>query len=112
MQASYAQSCTTVEVIQGDSVTIPYDMATDLTGYTAWFAAKKDLADAAYSIALKEITASITDVLNGRGTIPLTTAETNLAPGAYAAEVEIRKGAAVLTAMKFTLKIKGQVIAP
>lgn len=112
VQASYAQSGATVEVIQGDSPAIPYDLATNLTGYTVWFGAKKDLADAAYSIAVKEITASVTDVLNGRGTIPLTTAETTtLALGVYAAEIEIRKGADVLTAMKFTLRVKGQVIS-
>ncbi|MBI5969605.1 MAG: hypothetical protein HY884_00415 [Deltaproteobacteria bacterium] len=111
VQASYAQSGATVEVIQGDSPAIPYDLATDLTGYTVWFGAKKDLSDAAYSIAAKEITSSVTDVLNGRGAIPLTTAETTaLSPGTYAAEIEIRKGADVLTAMRFTLRVKGQVI--
>lgn len=110
IQASYAQSGAIVEVVQGDSPAIPYDLATNLTGYTVWFGAKKDLSDATYSMAAKEITASMTDILNGRGTIPLTTAETAIAPGAYAAEIEIRKGADVLTAMKFTLRVKGQVI--
>ncbi len=111
VQASYAQSGATVEVVKGDSPAIPYDLATDLTGYTVWFAAKKDLSDATYSIAVKEITASVSDIPNGRGTIPLTTAETTLAPGTYAAEIELRKGADVLTAMRFTLRVKGQVIS-
>ncbi len=70
-----------------------------------------DLSDAAYSIAVKEITASVSDIPNGRGTIPLTTAETTLTPGTYAAEIEIRKGVDVLTGMRFTLRVKGQVIS-
>lgn len=79
VQASYAKDGQTVEIIQGDSVALPYDLGTDLTGWTVWFAAKTSVTEAAYSIAAKEITASVTDLVNGRGTIPITAAELNLA---------------------------------
>ncbi|MBI5587708.1 MAG: hypothetical protein HY889_05000 [Deltaproteobacteria bacterium] len=110
VQASYAKDGLMVEVIQGDSVSIPYDLATDLTGWTVRFGAKGSVADTAYAIAVKDITSFVTDLTNGRGLIPLTTAETSLAPGNYLGEIEIRKDNQVVTAMRFTVKIKGQVI--
>ena len=111
VQASYAQEGLSVEIIQGDSISIPYDLATDLTGWNVLFAAKASLDVAEYSIEVKDITASLTDVLNGRGVIPLTAVETGLTPGSYIAEIEIRKGAEVITAMRFVLNVKRQVIS-
>jgi hypothetical protein len=96
-----------VVIVQGDTPTITFDFDDDYTGWTPYFGAKAALADTVYAIDPKAGT-WIDDAL-GQGTVVLTAAETATV-GKYYAEIELRNGTQCLTAMKFTLKIIGEVI--
>lgn len=114
IQVSYAKTGGTVEVVKGDTISIPYGpLGKDITGRKVYFAAKQLLSDSTYKIAVKEITAQITDVATFTGTIPLTSAELNLAAGNYYAEMESRASdgtSTPVTELKFILKVVDQVI--
>ena len=112
VSVGYAKAGTVTEIVAGDTVSIPYDIDTNLTGKKIYFAAKASESDTTYAIAVKEITSYLTDVVNGLGTIPLISAETILTAGIYKAELEIRNtdGTSPVTAMKFDLRVKAQVI--
>lgn len=114
IQVSYAKTGGTVEVVKGDTISIPYGpLGKNITGRRLYFAAKNNLGDTTYSIAIKEITAQVTSFTTFTGTIPLTTAELALTPGNYYAEVESRDAdglSSPVTELKFILKAVDQVI--
>lgn len=116
IQVSYAKTGGTVEVVKGDTISIPYGpLGKDITGRKVYFAAKQILGGATYSIAIKEITAQIINAATFTGTIPLTSAELNLTAGNYYAEIESRASdgtSTPATELKFTLKVVDQVITP
>lgn len=109
IQVSYAKDGGIVEVVQGDTISIPYGpLGKDITGRRLYFAAKDNLEDATYSIAIKEITAQITDAATFTGTIPLTSAELGIAVGQYYAEIKSRDADGIsspITELKFILKV-------
>lgn len=114
IQVSYGKTGGVIEVVKGDTISIPYGpLGKDITGRKLYFAAKQLLTDATYKIAVKEITAQVTNAATFTGTIPLTSAELALTPGNYYAEVESRAADGVsspVTEMKFILKVVDQVI--
>lgn len=114
IQVSYAKTGGTVEVVKGDTISIPYGpLGKDITGRKVYFAAKQLLDDSTYKIAVNEITAQITDAATFTGTIPLTSAELNLAAGNYYAEIESRASdgtSTPATELKFILRVVDQVI--
>lgn len=114
VQAKYASDGGAVEVVRGDTVSIPYDLTVDMTSKKLYVAAKKQAGDSTYMIAVTEITSSITDAAEGQGVIPLTSAMlTVLPPQTYDAELEMRDDDGVsspITVLKFTLKVVEQVI--
>jgi hypothetical protein len=99
-----------VHVTRGDSVSIPYSIGKDITGWTVWFGAKANPADTAYAIPLKEVTASVTAGATGSGLINLSTTDTAVTIKRYYAELEIRNGSSVNTALKFYLWIDNDVV--
>jgi hypothetical protein len=99
-----------VHVTRGDSVSIPYSIGKDLTGWTVWFGAKATPADTTYALTPRDITAYVTNSSTGSGLISLSTADTALPVRKYAAEVEIRNGTDVNTVLKFNLLIDAGVI--
>jgi hypothetical protein len=114
VQAKYASDGGTVEVVRGDTVSIPYDLTVDLTAKKLYFAAKKQAGDPVYMIDVTDITSSVTDAAEGQGVIPLTSAMlTGLPPQTYDAEMEMRDGDGIsipITVLKFKLKVVEQVI--
>ncbi len=94
-----------VHVTYGDSVSIPYSIGKDITGWTVWFGAKSDPTSATYDVPLREVTAQVTDAAAGSGLINLSTADTAIPVKRYYAELQIRNGASVNTALKFYLWI-------
>lgn len=109
IQVSYAKDGGTVEVVQGDTISIPYGpLGKDITGRRLFFAAKDNLEDEAYSIAIKEITAQITDAATFTGTIPLTSVELDLPAGQYYANIKSFDAdgtSSPITELKFMLKV-------
>lgn len=114
IQVSYAKSGGTVQVVQGDTISIPYGpLGKDITGRKLYYGAKQSLSDTVFAIAVKEITAQIIDAATFTGTIPHTSDETGLTPGRYYAEMESRNSdgtTAPATEMKFILEVVDQVI--
>lgn len=113
IQAKYAASGGVVEVVRGDTVSIPYDLTVDMTSKKLYFAAKKKAGDSNFSIATKEITSSIISASDGTGVIPITTAELGIAVNDYDAELEMRDddgSSSPITVLKFTLRVVEQVI--
>ena len=99
-----------VHVTYGDSVSIPYSIGQNITGYTVWFGAKANTTDATYAIAPRDITAYVTNASTGAGLINLSTTDTALPVRKYAAQVEIKNGSTVNTVLKFNLWIDASVL--
>ena len=96
-----------VVIVQGATPRITFDLDEDYTGWTPYFGAKASLADTVYVVNPKAGTWIDDDT--GAGYVDLTAAETETA-GKFLAEIELRNGDQRLTAMKFTLKIIGEII--
>lgn len=105
-----AQAGADVHVFRGDSVSIPFSIGKDITGWTVWFGAKAYPADTDYAVPLREVTASVTDPSTGTGLINLSTIDTYIQSKRYVAELEIRKADAVNTPLRFNLWIDSRVI--
>lgn len=85
-------------LIRGDSKTIKFTISGyDLTGSTVFFTVKPDLTnDAGDTNAV--ITVEVTDHLNPTGgvtEIPLSASDTDVAPGTYYYDIQIKKGSTV-----------------
>lgn len=96
-----------VEIVQGNTPRITFDLNDDYTGWTPYFGAKSKLADEEYAIDPKEATWS--DAAEGQGYVDLTAADTATC-GKYLGEIELRNGDSRHTPIKFTLIIVGAVI--
>jgi len=99
-----------VHIVRGDSVAVPYSIGKDITGWTVWFGAKANPADAEYAVPLREITLYVTDPVEGSGLISLSTADTSAPPRRYYAEIEIRRADEVNTPLRFSLWIDPDVV--
>ncbi len=99
-----------VHITYGDSVSIPYSIGTNITGYTVWFGAKANTTDTTYAIAPRDITTYVTNASTGSGLINLSTSDTALPVRKYAAQVEIKNGTNVNTVLKFNLWIDVSVL--
>lgn len=56
-----------VHVVRGDSVSIPYTIGKDITGWTVWFGAKAYTTDTDYAVPLREVTASVSPLRPAAG---------------------------------------------
>lgn len=114
IQVSYAKSGGAVEIVKGDSISIPYGpLNKNIAGRRLYFGAKENYDDTTYIIAVKEITGQISDFVNFKGSIPLTAAESNIESKSYYAEMESRDSDGTgnpATEMKFILKVAKAVI--
>ena len=99
-----------VHIVRGDSVSIPYSIGKNITGWTVWFGAKANPSDDGYSVPLRDITAYVTNVSQGAGLVSLSSADTAVTLRRYFAEVEIRKAGEVNTVLKFHLWVDPDVI--
>jgi hypothetical protein len=99
-----------VRIVRGDSMDISYSLGKNLTGCTVWFAAKASPGSTAYAMPLREITASVSDIANGSGLIPIAITDTALAVGKYTAEVEVRATGKNNTVMRFDIYIDQDII--
>lgn len=110
----YAENQGSVQVVKGDTVSIPYGpFGKDIDGRRLYFAVKSSHDDTEFAIAVKEITSNISDTTTFTGIIPLLSSETDIEVGDYFAEVESRNSdgsGSPLTEFKFTLSIVDQVI--
>lgn len=81
-------------IIRGDSAAINFAMAgVDLTGATVFFTAKPELTDDAAdtnAVITKEVV-SHTDPTNGTTIINLDPADTNVTPGIYYYDIQVKK---------------------
>jgi len=97
-------------IVRGDSVSIPFSIGKDLTGWTVWFGAKANASDEGYAVPLRDITAYVTDPANGSGLINLSAQDTDVPPRRYQAELEIRNGQEINTPLRFYLWVDADVI--
>lgn len=92
-----------IELIRGDSSSIKFTLqGVDLTGATVFFTAKSeisdDLTDSDAAIAVE-----VTDHSNptaGETIIPLTPTDTNVDPGVYFYDIQVKKGSTVITSIR------------
>jgi hypothetical protein len=96
-----------ISIMRGDTPTIPFNLAEDYNGWSAWFGAKGNYADTVYVIGPVECVWD--DIAHGLCHVPLTTIDT-ASTADLVAEVELRNGAQRLTPLQFALKIRGDVI--
>lgn len=84
-------------IIRGDSANLTFTVAgVDLTGATVFFTAKALLTDTdpadANAVITKEVT-SFTNPTAGEAIIPLTPTDTDVTPGIYYYDIQVKKGA-------------------
>ena len=109
----FAQRGSKVEYPKETLNSFGYDLKSNLTDLTVKFMAKLNLndADEDAAIALKDITASVTDAANGLGLVPLTEEESNITPREYYAEVQALNGSGeVVQRWLFRLEIIDNVV--
>lgn len=104
-------------IIRGDSASIHFELtddgsAVDLTDCTVYFTAKSaidnDLDDSEAAIAV-EVT-SHTDPTNGITDIPLTSSDTDVTPGEYFYDIQVKKADNTIVSIKYRkLEILGDV---
>lgn len=79
-------------IIRGDTVSLPFTVDMDLTGATVYFTAKSTISNSADD-SDKVIQVEVTnhdDPTNGVTTIPLSSTVTNVAPGTYYYDIQIK----------------------
>lgn len=88
-------------IIRGDTVSLPFTVDMDLTGCTVFFTAKPTISDAVDdSDATIEVTVTEhDDPTNGITTIPLSSSDTNVAPGTYYYDIQIKDGDGNITSI-------------
>ncbi len=89
-------------IIRGDSASIDFAIAgTDLTGATVYFTAKPALTDDATdtsAVITKEVT-SHTDPTNGKTVIDLDPSDTNVTPGIYYYDIQVKKASGAIVSI-------------
>lgn len=93
-----------IQIIRGDTSDINFEVeGIDLTGTTVFFTAKAvidaDVTDSAAAIAV-EVT-SHTDPTNGITVIPLSSTDTDVTPGIYFYDIQIKRGASTITSIRY-----------
>lgn len=97
-----------VELVRGDGpLTLPVDLGTDCNGFDAWFAGKASPSDTAYTQSPRLCT--WVDQTAGTLTVPISALDLATA-GRYRVEIELRAGAAKVTARIFTLRVTAGVM--
>jgi hypothetical protein len=98
-----------ITLIRGDSTSITFTLTenntpVDLTGSTVFFTAKpaltNDISDNTAVISV-EVT-SHTDPENGETVIPLTSSDTDVTPGDYYYDIQVKNGSSI-TSIKYQL---------
>lgn len=89
-------------IIRGDSASISFAMTgVDLTGATVFFTAKPALTDDAAdttAVITKEVT-SHTDPTNGRTMIELDPTDTDVEPGIYFYDIQVKKASGAIVSI-------------
>lgn len=96
-----------ISIIQGDTPTLTFDLEENYTGYTGYFAAKRNYTDLTYMIA--PVTISWVDASLGTGSFTLTSDDTSTT-GVFHGEIELRKDDTRYTVLQCTLKVLPQII--
>lgn len=101
-----------IELIRGDSATIDFNLAgTDLTGATVFFTAKPTIsngADDSDAVISVEVT-DHTDPENGTTVIPLSSTDTNVTPGTYYYDIQVKNGTNITSIPVRKLIVYGDV---
>lgn len=91
-----------VFIIRGDTASIGFTFSgVDLTGATVFFTAKPTIsnsADDSDAVISVEVT-DHDDPTNGETTIPLTSSDTNVAPGEYFYDIQIKAADGTITSI-------------
>lgn len=99
-------------IIRGDTASLPFTVDMDLTGCTVFFTAKSTISNSADdSDAVIEVTVTDhDDPINGITTIPLSASDTDVTPGEYYYDIQIKDGDGNITSIPVRkLKIFGDV---
>mgnify|MGYP001231972017 CR=1 FL=1 len=89
-------------IIRGDSASINFSMAgTDLTGATVYFTAKSEIDNAVddSAAAITKETTSHTNPTAGETVIELTPEDTNVAPGIYYYDIQVKTAGGRVTSI-------------
>lgn len=98
-------------LIRSDSVTLPFTVDMDLTGATVFFTAKPTISNAVDD-SDSVISVEVTDHSNPEGgvtSIPLSSSDTNVAPGEYYYDIQIKKGSEVTSIPVRKLIVYGDI---
>jgi len=98
-----------VEIKLGDSPSISYNLNSDISSYSVWFMAKETYDTTTIAISSREITNYVSDATIGIGTIPLSIEDTNIEPGDYIGEIQLRNNNIILTPSEFKLKLLNSI---
>lgn len=99
-----------INITRGDSESIRFELtddgvAVDLTGSTVFFTAKPALTDDdtdSTAVIHVEVT-SHTDPTNGITTIPLSATDTDVAPGTYYYDIQVKKADDTIVSIRYRL---------
>ena len=100
-----------LNILRGDSYSISVNMGMDLTGTTVFFTAKPALTDDATdttAVISVEVT-SHDDAANGVTTIALSPTDTNVAPGEYYYDIQVKNGSDITSIAPRKLKVFADV---
>lgn len=92
-------------IIRGDTADIEVQISQDgtpvnITGYTVFFTAKKNLSDADNSAAIKKDITSHSDPTNGKTIVSLAPADTaSLAVGKYHWDLQLKSGSGAISSV-------------
>jgi hypothetical protein len=100
-----------LHIIRGDTVNIQFQVDMDLTGTTVFFTVKPaltdDVGDTTAVISVE--VASHDDPANGHTIIPLTADDTNVTPGEYYYDIQIKNGSSIVSIPARKCKIYADV---
>ncbi|MCK4794605.1 MAG: hypothetical protein KAV87_63330 [Desulfobacteraceae bacterium] len=118
----YAQQSTTVTIVQGDKINVPFEITGDYSSKRLFYGAKANLSDTTYAMGDNaggageiEIIGHTYDALTDLtiGLIPLTAAHTAVSAVVYQSEIEARDADGLsnpITPIRFKLDVAGEVI--
>lgn len=100
-----------LNLIRGDSYSISVNLGRDLTGATVFFTAKPALTndtDDANAVIEKEVTVH-DDAAAGQTTIALTPSDTDVEPGEYYYDIQVKSGSDIVSTPVRKLKVYADV---
>jgi len=98
-------------IIRGDSYSIAFNVDVDLTGTTVFFTAKPTIANEATdttAVISVEVTAH-DDAVAGETTIPLSATDTDVTPGDYYYDIQIKDGTTITSIGVRKLRVYGDI---